>query len=151
MRFAYIGSVVAVIPGAVHALGSADDAGESRRGMVCRMEQVGLLVEAASAQATLAELGVVLDKWGMAARSALEKPEQLEIRQAALAGINFCHRRRGWLLRCADLALERLPVEARAHHWCHGGEEGGLGFFASAAADLAPWDDCELVLKPAGG
>ena len=83
----------------------------------------------------------------MAPARPIAETEQLVIHEAIRSGINMRHRRRGWIARAADASLEKLPLALRAHHWCHGGEEGGLGFFANASADLAPWDDTEFVIN----
>ena len=110
------------------------------RALQC-LEQAGLVQEAECAQQEILRDGVLINSWGMPAAAGAE---QLCIRQAARAGIDFRHRRRAWLARKADIQLNSLPSATRAHHWAHGGEEGGLGFTANASFDLATWDDAEF-------
>ena len=145
--FAYLSTIVAVVPGAVSALAGRHGSPAAAERTLSKLASAGLLAEADSAQRAMVDQGVVVDAWGMPARRDTESPTQLDVYQVAKAGINFYHRRRAWLLRRADHLLEQQPPGQRAHHWTHGGEEGGLGFFASATVDLAPWDDCEFVVN----
>lgn len=143
--FAYLSTVVSVVPGAVtnvsRALGGADAAEQA----IAQLSAAGLLQEAARAQQLMAEAGVTVDAWGMPAAPGTPAGGLLDVGQAARAGIDLHHRRRAWLVRRADQYLASLTPEARAHHWTHGGDEGGLGFTANVAQDLSPWDDCEFV------
>ena len=141
--YAFLSAVVSVLPGAARQLAAVTGTDP-----LPQLQAAGMVSLAQQALTKVNEQGVNIDAWGM----ACDEPEkaaggQLVVEQAIASGVNLVHRRRGWLAKRAEIILNQQAPTERAHRWTHGGEEGGLGFSASATMDMQPWDDTEFILN----
>ena len=137
--YAYLSTAIAALPPQVAA---ATAHGRDRGAVLAGMRAAGIVAQAELAQRRIEEDGVYIDEWGMPREGAplgADRGGVLDVADAIAAGVGMYHRRRAWAEKRADLILDGLPPDKRAHRWTHGGEEGGLGFTANASPDLSPW------------